>query len=58
MPVEHENIASFLEKVDAEPIISFDDLQPFEPLEQLDFEVMKYLQLPLPPVSSFEPGFN
>ena len=42
MPVEYENIASFMEKIDADPVISFDDLEPFEPIEQLDFEVMKY----------------
>ena len=33
MPVEYENIASFMEKIDAEPIISFDDLEPFDPIE-------------------------
>lgn len=33
MPVEYENIASFMEKIDAEPIISFDDLEPFQPLD-------------------------
>lgn len=33
MPVEYENIASFMEKVDADPVISFDDLEPFEPIE-------------------------
>ena len=42
MPVEYDNIASFMEKIEAEPVISFDDLEPFEPLEQLDFEVMQY----------------
>jgi len=30
MPVEYDNIASFMEKIEAEPIISFDDLQPFD----------------------------
>ena len=33
MPVEYENIASFMEKIEAEPIISFDDLEPFDPIE-------------------------
>jgi hypothetical protein len=39
MPLEYEtNIASFMEKVEANPPISFDDLQPFEHVEPLDFE--------------------
>lgn len=58
MPVEYENIASFMEKVEAEPVISFDDLVQFDPLEQLDFEVMKYTPMPLPAMSSFEPNFK
>jgi len=40
LPLEYEtNIASFMEKVDAIPPITFDDLVPFEKVEQLDFEV-------------------
>jgi len=40
LPVEYEtNIASFMEKVEANPPINFDDLAPFDPIEQLDFEV-------------------
>ena len=40
LPLEYEtNIASFMEKVDAQPPINFDDLVPFEPIENLDFEV-------------------
>ena len=40
LPLEYEtNIASFLEKVEANPPSNFDDLQMFEPLEILDFEV-------------------
>lgn len=43
MPIEYEtNIASFMEKIEASPVINFDDFVPFEPLETLDFEVMKY----------------
>jgi len=33
MPVEYDNIASFMEKIDADPVITFDDLEQFEPLE-------------------------
>ena len=40
LPLEYEtNIASFLEKVEANPPSNFDDLQMFDPLEILDFEV-------------------
>ena len=40
LPLEYEtNIASFMEKVEANPPITFDDLVPFEHVEQLDFEV-------------------
>ena len=43
MPLEYEtNIASFMEKIDAQPVINFDDLVNFDPIEQLDFEVEKY----------------
>ena len=43
-PIEYEtNIASFMEKIEAEPVCNFDDFVPFEALEQLDFEVEKYL---------------
>ena len=43
LPVEFEtNISSFMEKVEANPPISFDDLVPYEYLEQLEFEVQKY----------------
>lgn len=58
MPVEYDNIASFMEKIEADPVISFDDLEPFEPLEQLDFEVMNYKKLPLPGMSTYEPNFK
>ena len=52
LPLEYEtNIASFLEKVEANPPTNFDDLEPYDPLEQLDFEVQNYLQQPLPAMS-------
>ena len=52
LPLEYEtNIASFLEKVEANPPTNFDDLEPYDPLEQLDFEVQNYLPHPLPAMS-------
>ena len=43
LPLEYEtNIASFMEKVEAHPPISFDDLVTFDHLEPLDFEIQKY----------------
>ena len=40
LPLEYEtNMASFMEKVETEPIVSFDDLQEYEPIEKLDFEI-------------------
>ena len=40
LPLEYEtNISSFLEKVEANPPTNFDDLEPYDPLEQLDFEI-------------------
>tara|TARA_B110000285_G_scaffold222833_1_gene277499 strand:+ start:1537 stop:1686 length:150 start_codon:yes stop_codon:yes gene_type:complete len=43
LPLEYEtNMASFMEKVEANPPTSFDDLEPFERLEQLDFEIENY----------------
>jgi len=47
-----------MEKIDAEPVISFDDLEPYQPLEQLDFEVMQYKPFELPGMSSYEPVFK
>ena len=47
LPLEYEtNIASFLEKVEANPPTNFDDLEPYEPLEELDFEIQAYLPQP------------
>jgi hypothetical protein len=56
LPLEYEtNIASFMEKVEANPPITFDDLVPFEHVEQLDFEIMKYQKFPLAQMSNFDP---
>lgn len=39
LPLEYEtNIASFMDKIDAQPVINFDDLIVFDPIEQLEFE--------------------
>ena len=52
LPLEYEtNISSFLEKVEANPPTNFDDLEPYESLEQLDFEIQNYLPNPLPAMS-------
>jgi len=59
MPIEFEtNIASFMEKIDAQPVISFDDFEPFQALEQLDFEVMQYKPFKLPGMSTYDPMFK
>jgi len=59
MPLEYEtNIASFMEKIDAQPVINFDDLVNFDAIEQLDFEVEKYAPFQLPPASTYDPVFN
>lgn len=56
LPLEYEtNIASFMEKVDAVPPINFDDLVPFDPVEPLDFEVMKYQKWAVPQMSWHDP---
>ena len=56
LPLEYEtNIASFMEKVEANPPISFDDLMPFEHVEPLDFEQQKYVKFPLAQMSNFDP---
>ncbi len=55
-PLEYEtNIASFMEKVEANPPINFDDLVPYEFLECLDFEVNKYQRHQVPPMSNSDP---
>ena len=52
LPLEFEtNIASFLEKVEANPPTNFDDLEEFDPLEILDFEIQKYQPQRIPAMS-------
>jgi hypothetical protein len=56
LAIEYEtNIASFMEKVEANPPISFDDLIPYEKLEHTETEVMKYQKFPIAPMSQFDP---
>ena len=56
LPLEYEtNIASFLEKVEANPPTNFDDLDVFDPLEVLDFEIQNYAQQQIPPMSLYDP---
>ena len=52
LPLEYEtNIASFMEKIECMPVINFDDLEPFDAIELLDFEVERYKPFGLPPMS-------
>jgi len=40
LPLEYEtNIASFMETIECAPVINFDDLETFEEIEPLDFEI-------------------
>ena len=56
LPLEYEtNIASFLEKVEANPPTNFDDLDVFDPLEVLDFEIQNYAPQQIPPMSLYDP---
>ena len=47
-----------MEKIDACPVINFDDLVSFDTIEPLDFEIEKYSAYPLPPSSTYDPVFN
>ena len=38
-------------------MINFDDLESFDPIEQLDFEVERYKEMVIPAVSSYDPIF-
>jgi len=57
LPLEYEtNISSMLEKIEANPPTNFDDLEAYEPLEELDFEIQAYLKEPQPQMSQFDPA--
>ena len=51
-------MSSFLEKVETSPPANFDDLVPFDPLEMLEFETEAYKEVPLLPVSLFDPAMR
>ena len=56
LPLEYEtNIASFLETVEAHPPTNFDDLDFFDSLETLDFEVQRYHTQTVPAMSLYDP---
>jgi hypothetical protein len=40
-----------MEKIECQPVINFDDLEPFDAIELLDFEVERYKPFGLPPMS-------
>lgn len=49
VPLEYEtNIASFMETIEACPVINFDDLTSFDPIERLGFEIERYKPFKLP----------
>lgn len=54
MPVE-SGLTSIKEKVEAEIPTSFDDMMPFKPIEDLDFEVYKYKPFDIPQMSHYIP---
>jgi len=56
LPVQYEaSIASFKEKVDAEPPTNFDDMVPYDPLEKLDYEIRQYKKREIPANSDYVP---
>ncbi len=59
LPLEYEtNISSFLEKVEANPPTNFDDLDTFDPLEVLDFEIQNYKPNEIPAMSQYDPAMR
>jgi hypothetical protein len=40
------SMSSFIEKVEADPPISFDDMEPFDAIEHLEFESEFYNPVP------------
>ena len=51
-------MALFSEAIETNPVISFDDLEEFDPIEQLDFEVMDYKPFALPAISNYDPVYE
>jgi len=48
-------MSSFLEKIEATPPANFDDLIPFEPIEELEFETEGYKEFQITPISFYDP---
>jgi hypothetical protein len=56
LPLDMEsNMASFLEKIETEPPCNFDDLEPYEYLEELDYEIHAYQPFNTPQMSMYDP---
>lgn len=59
LPLMYEaNMSSFLEKIEANPPTNFDDMVPFEALEQLEFESEFYKECAIPQMSLYDPPFR
>ena len=59
LPVQYEqSMALFSEPIDTNPVVTFDDLEEFDPIEQLDFEVMEYKPFALPAISTYDPVYD
>lgn len=59
LPLMYEaSMSSFLEKVEANPPSNFDDMVPFETLEQLEFESEFYKECAIPQMSLYDPPFR
>jgi len=54
MPVE-AGLTSIKEKVEAEMPTNFDDMMPFKPIEDLDFEIFNYKPFDIPQMSHYIP---
>lgn len=59
LPLQYENnMASFLEKIETNPPANFDDMVPYDELEELEFEKCAYKELPVPQMSCYDPAFR
>ena len=59
LPLMYEaSMSSFCEKIETNPPISFDDLVPYENIEQLEFESEFYKECQIPNMSYFDPAFR
>lgn len=59
IPIEYEaNLSSMIQKVEANIPSNFDDLEQFEAIEVLEFEVFDHKAKPVPAMSQFDPAFR